>query len=617
MNIQLNPARPAQSPGQTPLSETKTYKGTVLEQTGPHTALVQVGRDKIEMTFTGDVPTGDFQFKVKGQTAEGYLIEQLTPATPDAETPPVLSVPSNVDPALLEGVPAELKQAVAKLLASGQLPQTSEIVAQLVTALQGTYKNLALELVSRPDTTLPVDADVLIASLLATTEDYPDVLPERDALKEQPTFEKAVALDVARVTLPTQREIETASPLHIRQYIEHLPAEKRPALVATLERGDVETVRKQLAPYFPQAPLEPKTSVREQLIGLTARASQPEAQAAQTTPVRSALTLVREVTPRLAEITNDFKSQQRTIVSQLRQIEPLVETRPVQMVAVIESTAQRLKQVFQQTDALLHTSMKDEKQLIHFLSKLERGAELALLGRGTEAKAVIQEVRIAFEAFRYAPANVRPTYLPEMQGLPPQAPTLPAQVATKAVPYEPQQNSPRLLQETVQKTLQLQTAELKLSTPAANPEAAKLQTFLAAQQQVNKPDSQQQLNQILLALPVQLVEATAGLHVHLQNKRPDEVIDWENNTLYVQLNTPRLGEIGVRVETVNRKMQITIENDFPVLEQLATPFLDRTTDALQATGYQDVRIQFRPFTREQVTETVKQDEIPRGYDYRI
>ncbi|MCY1690165.1 hypothetical protein OVA29_04505 [Exiguobacterium sp. SL14] len=103
----------------------------------------------------------------------------------------------------------------------------------------------------------------------------------------------------------------------------------------------------------------------------------------------------------------------------------------------------------------------------------------------------------------------------------------------------------------------------------------------------------------------------------MQNKRPDEVIDWENNTLYVQLNTPRLGEIGVRVETINRKMQITIENDFPVLEQLATPFLDRTTDALQATGYQDVRIQFRPFTREQVEETVKQDETPRGYDYRI
>lgn len=609
MNIQLNPARPAQPSGQTPLSDTKTYKGTVLEQTGPHTALVQVGRDKIEMTFTGDVPTGDFQFKFKGQTAEGYLIEQLTPATPDAETPPVLSVPSNVDPALLEGVPAELKQAVAKLLASGQLPQTPEIVAQLVTALQGTYKDLALELVSRPDTTaLPVDADVLIASLLATTEDYPDVLPERDALKEQPTFEKAVALDVARVTLPTQREIETASPLHIRQYIEHLPAEKRPALVASFEQGDVETVRTQLTPYFPQAPIEPKTSVREQLIGLTARASQPE-RAEQTAPVRSALTLVREVTPRLAEITNDFKSQQRTIVSQLRQIESLVETRPVQMVAVIESTAQRLKQVFQQTDALLHTSMKDEKQLIHFLSKLERGAELALLGRGTEAKVVLQEVRVAFEAFRYAPANVRPTYLPEMQG--------PAQTATKAVPYEPQQNSPRLLQETVQKTLQLQTAELKLSTPAANPEAAKLQTFLATQQQVNKPDSQQQLNQILLALPVQLVEATAGLHVHLQNKRPDEVIDWENNTLYVQLNTPRLGEIGVRVETVNRKMQITIENDHPVLEQLATPFLDRTTDALQSTGYQDVRIQFRPFTRKQVTETVKQDETPRGYDYRI
>ncbi|NTY10474.1 hypothetical protein EXW93_12800 [Exiguobacterium sp. JMULE1] len=613
MNIQLNPARSTVPAGQTVLSETKTYKGTVLEQTGPHTALVQVGRDKIEMTFTGEVPTGDFQFKVKGQTAEGYLIEQLPAVSgTDAETPSAVSIPSNVDPALLEGVPAELKPAVAKLLASGQLPQTPEVVAQLVMALQGSYKDLVLELVSRPDNALPPEAELLIDSLLATTEEFVDVLPERDALRDQPTFEKVVALDVARVTLPTQRDIEAATPLHMRQYIEHLPAKERPALITALDQGDVETVRKQLTPYFPQAPLEPKTSVREQLIGLTARAASPVEQA---TPIRSALTLVREVTPRLAEVTNDFKSQQRTIVSQLRQIEPLVESRPVQMVAVIESTAHRLKQMFQQTDAMLHTTMRDEKQLIHFLSKLERGAELASHGRGTEAKALLQEVRTGFEAFRYAPANVRPTYLPEWNA---SSARTPNDAPAKLIPYEPKQNSPRVLQETVQKALQLQSAELKLAAPTLNPEASKLQSFLTTQQQINKPDNQQQLNQILLSLPVQIVEATAGLHVHLQNKRPDEVIDWENNTLYVQLNTKRLGDIGVRVETVNRKMQITIENDLPILERLATPFLERTTDALEATGYQDVRIQFRPFTKEERQDVATQkDETPNGYDYRI
>ncbi len=238
MNIQLNPARSTVPAGQTVLSETKTYKGTVLEQTGPHTALVQVGRDKIEMTFTGEVPTGDFQFKVKGQTAEGYLIEQLPAVSgTDAETPSAVSIPSNVDPALLEGVPAELKPAVAKLLASGQLPQTPEVVAQLVTALQGSYKDLVLELVSRPDHTLPPEAELLIDSLLATTEEFVDVLPERDALRDQPTFEKAVALDVARATLPTQRDIEDATPLHMRQYIEHLPAKERPALITALDQG--------------------------------------------------------------------------------------------------------------------------------------------------------------------------------------------------------------------------------------------------------------------------------------------------------------------------------------------------------------------------------------------
>lgn len=631
MNIQMNPTSPTRSAAPTALSETKTYSGTVLEKTGPNTALVQVGREKVEMTFTGEVPEGTFQFKVKGQTAEGYLIEQITDQADVPPTGPAKPDSSGVDATLLDELPPELKQAVARLLATGQLPQTPETVAKLVAALQGTYKDLVLQLVTRPsDSALPAEADALIAQLLGSTDSLVDVLPERQAVLEKPTLSNVIALDVARVTLPTHRDIDQATPVALRQIAAHLPPDAQPNILARIDRGELTQVREQLQTYFPsERPVlaeRPAPSKLDQLTAVITQAQQPvtEKAAPLAPPVRSNLTVIAEVTPRLAEVTNDFRSQQRTIVSQLRQIEPLIEERPLQMAQVIESTANRLRQTFQQTDAMLHTSMRDEKQLIQLLSKLERGTELAFLGRGAEAKAVVQNVRQALEAFRFAPTNVRTAYLPELNTMPrpvvantTPAPTQ-APASQRPIPYEPGQNSPRVLQETVQKTLQLQTAELKLATPAANPEAAKLQTFLTTQQQVNKPDNNQQLQQLLLALPVQLVEGTAGLHVHLQNKRPDEVIDWENNTLYVQLETPRLGDIGVRVETVNRKMQITIENDFPLLERLATPFLERTTDALQATGYQDVKIRFDAFTKEQTTPTaVKPDETPTGYDYRI
>lgn len=629
MNIQMNPTSPTRSAAPTALSETKTYSGTVLEKTGPNTALVQVGREKVEMTFTGEVPEGTFQFKVKGQTAEGYLIEQITDQADVPPTGPAKPDSSGVDATLLDELPPELKQAVARLLATGQLPQTPETVAKLVAALQGTYKDLVLQLVTRPsDSALPAEADALIAQLLGSTDSLVDVLPERQAVLEKPTLSNVIALDVARVTLPTHRDIDQATPVALRQIAAHLPPDAQPDILARIDRGELTQVREQLQTYFPsERPMladRPAPSKLDQLTAVITQAQQPvlEKAAPLAPPVRSNLTVIAEVTPRLAEVTNDFRSQQRTIVSQLRQIEPLIEERPLQMAQVIESTANRLRQTLQQTDAMLHTSMRDEKQLIQLLSKLERGTELAFLGRGAEAKAVVQDVRQALEAFRFAPTNVRTAYLPELNTMPrpvvANTTQTPPQTPQRPIPYEPGQNSPRVLQETVQKTLQLQTAELKLATPAANPEAAKLQTFLTTQQQVNKPDNNQQLQQLLLALPVQLVEGTAGLHVHLQNKRPDEVIDWENNTLYVQLETPRLGDIGVRVETVNRKMQITIENDFPLLERLATPFLERTTDALQATGYQDVKIRFDAFTKEQTTPTaVKPDETPTGYDYRI
>ena len=79
--------------------------------------MVQVGREKIEMTFTGEVPEGTFQFKVKGQTTEGYLIEQITEPADTTATGPAKSDSSGVDATLLDELPPELKQAVARLLA--------------------------------------------------------------------------------------------------------------------------------------------------------------------------------------------------------------------------------------------------------------------------------------------------------------------------------------------------------------------------------------------------------------------------------------------------------------------------------------------------------------------
>jgi len=587
MNVQMNTMAPAAATKNAPLAPNKTYTGTVLEQTGPNTALVQVGRDKVEMTFASDVPEGSFQFQVKGQTAEGYLIEQVTETAETAE-PSIeeTKTAAKGEAALLEDVPPELKNAIARLLNTG-IEKTPETVARLVAALQGVHKDVLLALVSSPsDSALPVDVKELLLELLGESDGLIDESPEFKAAKQDPTLPNVIAADVVRVATPIKQDVLEAPEPALRTFVQQLPEQERPELLARIERGD-KAVRTELAARFPEE--RPASLLRHE------RITEPK------------LVQVREVTPRLAEMTNDFRSNQRTIVSQLRQVETLVEARPLQVAQVIESTANRLRQTLQQTDATLHVSMKDEKQLIQVLSKLERGTELAYAGRGPEAKAVLTEARVFLEAFRFAPANVRTTYLPE--------------VSEKPVPYQPRENSARVLQETVQRVtqqteqLKLQTTELKMA-PAATPEAARLQSFLSTQQQINKPENNQ-LQQLILSLPVQIVEQTAGLHVHIHTKRPDEVIDRENNTLSVQLETPRLGDIGIKVETVSRKMQITIENDFPLLERLAGPFLERTTEALRATGYEDVRIKFDAFTREAVDTPKPKQQEETGYDYRI
>lgn len=159
-------------------------------------------------------------------------------------------------------------------------------------------------------------------------------------------------------------------------------------------------------------------------------------------------------------------------------------------------------------------------------------------------------------------------------------------------------------------------SSLSVKADAANPEAARLASFFQVQQTLNRLDGGQ-LHQLLLALPAKVQEIDTGIHVHIQNREAGDVVDWENSVLYIRLETPRLGEIAVKLEAIDRNLRLTLEHDDKRVETLARPLFGKIETTLEAIGYKSVTTQFRPLTKTEKVEAEPVTTPTSGYDFKI
>ncbi|WP_246514371.1 hypothetical protein [Exiguobacterium alkaliphilum] len=315
--------------------------------------------------------------------------------------------------------------------------------------------------------------------------------------------------------------------------------------------------------------------------------------------------VVKEVTNHLATVTNTFRNEQATVTKQLGQVAALVETSPHTARPALETVSTRLTQLIQKTDALLHTDATQEKALVSMTAKLD--VALGLLStKPAESAALIKEVRAALNDFRYVPNHVRLEYIPHQASR--------AGEIAKIPPFKlDQQLSGRVIQETAQR---VQASGLSVKADATNPEAVRLASFFQVQQTLNRLDGGQ-LHQLLLALPAKVQEIDTGIHVHIQNREAGDVVDWENSVLYIRLETPRLGEIAVKLEAIDRNLRLTLEHDDKRVETLARPLLGKIETSLEAIGYKSVTTQFRPLTKTEKVEAEPVTTPTTGYDFKI
>ncbi len=531
----------------------RIYKAELVKQTGPDTAIVKINGEEMELTFKDGMPKTN-PFHVTLADQDGTLLATVVPVKEEAEP---VSQPAKLDTkiqTLLAALPPEVRSAISRLLQTGRLPMNEETVRLLETAMKGDMRDAILLLKTIDTPDVPRDVQNTIA---AST-----LVEARQQLKppspEAPYPQKERFVELVNLSRPVSERV-TPTPETVDRIMRDVPA--------------------------PQPNrLEPR----------------------ETIPLPSGRqVVVKEVTSHLATVTNTFRNEQATVTKQLGQVAALVEKSPHIARPALETVSTRLTQLIQKTDALLHTDATQEKALVSTTAKLDVALGL-LATKPAESAALIKEVRAALNDFRYVPNHVRLEYIPHGANR--------AGEITKVPPFKlDQQLSGRVIQETAQR---VQASSLSVKADVATPEAARLASFFQVQQTLNRLDGGQ-LHQLLLALPAKVQEIDTGIHVHIQNREAGDVVDWENSVLYIRLETPRLGEIAVKLEAIDRNLRLTLEHDDKRVETLARPLLGKIETTLEAIGYKSVTTQFRPLTKTEKVEAEPVSTKTTGYDFKI
>ncbi|KDN59573.1 hypothetical protein DI14_11685 [Exiguobacterium sp. AB2] len=539
----------------------RVYKAELVKQTGPDTAIVKINGEEVELTFKDGMPkTNPFHVTLADQ--DGTLLATVVPAKEEAEP---ASQPAKLESkiqTLLAALPPEVRSAVSRLLQTGRLPMNADTVRLLETAMKGDLRDaiLLLKTVDTPD--IPRDVKNMIAA--STLSEAREQLkpPPPDA----PYPRKERFVELVNLSRPVSERV-TPTPETVDRIIRDVPVPQK-----SVESLHVPTNR----PQFDAVTLPSGRQV-----------------------------VVKEVTNHLATVTNTFRNEQATVTKQLGQVAALVETSPHTARPALETVSTRLTQLIQKTDALLHTDATQEKALVSMTAKLDVALGL-LATKPAESAALIKEVRAALNDFRYVPNHVRLEYIPHQASR--------AGEIAKIPPFKlDQQLSGRVIQETAQR---VQASGLSVKADATNPEAVRLASFFQVQQTLNRLDGGQ-LHQLLLALPAKVQEIDTGIHVHIQNREAGDVVDWENSVLYIRLETPRLGEIAVKLEAIDRNLRLTLEHDDKRVETLARPLLGKIETTLEAIGYKSVTTQFRPLTKTEKVEAEPVTTPTTGYDFKI
>ena len=125
-------------------------------------------------------------------------------------------------------------------------------------------------------------------------------------------------------------------------------------------------------------------------------------------------------------------------------------------------------------------------------------------------------------------------------------------------------------------------------------------------------------------LPLMLGGKPENLQVFINSKNEGQQVEWENCNLYFLLETKKLGDVGILLNSTDRNLSITIKNDLPGFKEKIEPLASLTKEKLQEVGYNVSSINFarmnpvrrQSISHEEVRNEANQSKINQTSLYR-
>lgn len=669
------------------LQEGEVVKATVKEKLPNNEAIVQIKGKSVQVKLDGNVAKGDNvtlqvtkndgelpQVKVlpdqsatsleQGQTADAARVIRGLGETPTAELKSAVSLLMRQGIAIDKQVLGQIKQFMEQgagtftqkldalqAVINKQAPVTLTTLQAVNEALHGDHlKTLVQQLLTPNESSSAQKPTTLLEALndadsTANRKTLAELKTIKQSIDSEPNFTKTLQrlkksiaefpkLNV-ELKLPLQKALADAEQFHEMG---------RPQIGRNVLTKALDTAVDKLA-----ADVSANKQTDADLMDDTASSTSQsylQNEAMQAIGVNSKDFIVTQITRRLGEAAEQFKTVKREIVRNLDNLQKSIPQGRInvlpQVKPLLESTIDMLDRTILKSDVTMFTDMSTEKDLMNASGQLSQARKLLAQGDNEQAAQLVNDVKQSLDKLNFKPTITRVQHFLTtdsiFQGSAADTHKLSAQMEQMTRAFTPEHASARstfefmrslglnheseVAQALVLNKDQIEPQELQKNIKATMLQIMKQQgeaatqrigdqpidkayMNLTGQQILNKNDAQSSMQSLFFNLPVMLGAKVEDVKVYVNGRKEGEKIDWENCSCYFLLETKKLGETGIMLTSVSRNLSVSIRNDAPNFKETMQPLVERCRDRLKEIGYNITNVQF---------DKLHQDTVKPGFE---
>lgn len=353
---------------------------------------------------------------------------------------------------------------------------------------------------------------------------------------------------------------------------------------------------------------------------------------------RLKMVLEERVTPKLLAVRQEFETQKKSILGSLNRLQPSMEVMPhAEKVQVLAKVTDQLDHLIMKSDVGLYLGIKEEKQLLKQSTVVDQARVALNKGDLVKAEKLIKSIVEVLDKLDFKPTLQKAMALPKFGG---DFYDLGADLGFDhlkndfedgVMQYSKSEKSvggliqylrrmgmnheTEVFQQTFARQEGSQTEKapinlkeqlLQLSrsglSESNQSQAEGSLSHISGQQLNNKLLDKAQTQQMLLSIPLQQQGQVAEMKVFIQTKQEKLKADWKNFDMFFVLSTSQVGEIGIKVRSVDMKLSVDVLNNHVNREALFKPLVELLTQDIEAVGFVVTRVGFKAWGNDSPTE---------------